>query len=93
MKLYGYAATRSLRALWGLKELDLDFEYISINIPAGEHKNPRFGGWPSTAFRERKYGFRGLLLHRSSSCCAPGCFITNSSLAQSLPGTSLSHAR
>jgi hypothetical protein len=28
MKLYGFGPSRSLRALWGLKELDADFEFI-----------------------------------------------------------------
>jgi glutathione S-transferase len=32
----------SLRALWGLKELDADFEFIPVNLLAGEHKHPDF---------------------------------------------------
>jgi hypothetical protein len=36
MKLYGFGPTRSLRALWGLKELDADFEFIPVNLLAGE---------------------------------------------------------
>ncbi|OXI36386.1 glutathione S-transferase family protein [Burkholderia aenigmatica] len=42
MKLYGFAGTRSQRALWGLKELDADFEFISVNLLQGEHKRPEF---------------------------------------------------
>src|SRR5690348_5403897 len=42
MKLCGFGPTRSLRALWGLKELDADFEFIPVNLLAGEHKNPEF---------------------------------------------------
>jgi glutathione S-transferase len=42
MKLYGFGPTRSLRALWGLKELDADFEYVSVNLAAGEHRRPDF---------------------------------------------------
>ena len=42
MKLYGFGPTRSLRALWGLKELDADFEFIPVNLLAGEHKHPDF---------------------------------------------------
>jgi glutathione S-transferase len=42
MKLYGFAPTRSLRALWGLKELGLQFEFIPVNLPAGEHRHPDF---------------------------------------------------
>ncbi|WP_338640966.1 glutathione S-transferase family protein [Burkholderia pyrrocinia] len=42
MKLYGFAGTRSQRALWGLTELDADFEFVSVNLLAGEHKRPEF---------------------------------------------------
>jgi glutathione S-transferase len=42
MKLYGFGPTRSLRALWGLKELDADFEYVHVNLTAGEQKHPDF---------------------------------------------------
>lgn len=42
MKLYGFGPTRSLRALWGLKELDVDFEFVSVNLLAGENRTPEF---------------------------------------------------
>ncbi|MFX1676966.1 glutathione S-transferase family protein [Paraburkholderia sp. A2WS-5] len=42
MKLYGFGGTRSQRALWGLKEVDADFEFISVNLLEGEHKRPEF---------------------------------------------------
>lgn len=42
MKLYGFGPTRSLRALWGLKELGADFEFEVVNLPAGEHGRPDF---------------------------------------------------
>jgi len=42
MKLYGFGPTRSLRALWGLKELDADFEFVPVNLLAGEHQRPDF---------------------------------------------------
>jgi glutathione S-transferase len=42
MKLYGFGPTRSLRALWGLKELDADFEFIPVDLLAGERKRPDF---------------------------------------------------
>jgi glutathione S-transferase len=42
MKLYGFAGTRSQRALWGLREVDADFEYVSVNLLAGERKQPEF---------------------------------------------------
>ncbi|GEN23920.1 glutathione S-transferase family protein [Halomonas cupida] len=42
MKLYGLGPTRSLRVLWALNELDVDFEFISINLMKGEHLTPEF---------------------------------------------------
>ena len=42
MKLYGFGPTRSLRALWGLKELGVEFEFIPVNLQAGEHRRPEF---------------------------------------------------
>jgi glutathione S-transferase len=42
MKLYGFGPTRSLRALWGLKELGVEFEFIPVDLQAGEHKRPDF---------------------------------------------------
>jgi glutathione S-transferase len=42
MKLYGFGPTRSLRALWGLKELGVDFEVEVVNLLAGEHQRPEF---------------------------------------------------
>lgn len=42
MRLYGFAGTRSQRALWVLNEVDADFEYVSVNLLEGEHKRPEF---------------------------------------------------
>jgi glutathione S-transferase len=42
MKLYGFGPARSLRALWGLKELGLEFEFIPVNLQAGEQRRPEF---------------------------------------------------
>jgi glutathione S-transferase len=42
MKLYGFGPTRSLRALWGLKELNAEFEFVPVNLLAGEHRQPDF---------------------------------------------------
>ena len=42
MTLYGFGPTRSLRAMWGLKELDVDFEFVPVNLLAGEHRRPEF---------------------------------------------------
>lgn len=42
MKLYGFGPTRSLRALWALRELGADFEFIPVNLTAGEAQTPEF---------------------------------------------------
>ena len=42
MKLYGFPPTRSLRTLWALQELDAEFEFVSVNLTAGEHRHPDF---------------------------------------------------
>jgi glutathione S-transferase len=42
MKLYGFGPTRSLRALWGLKELDAPFDFEVVNLVAGEHRQSEF---------------------------------------------------
>jgi glutathione S-transferase len=42
MQLYEFAPTRSIRARWMLQELGVDFEAITINLAAGEHRHPEF---------------------------------------------------
>jgi glutathione S-transferase len=42
MKLYGFGPTLSLRALWCLKELDAEFEFVPVDLLAGVHKRPDF---------------------------------------------------
>jgi glutathione S-transferase len=42
MKLYEFAPTRSIRVRWVLQELGVEFEAISINLQAGEHRTPAF---------------------------------------------------
>jgi glutathione S-transferase len=42
MKLYEFGPTRSLRARWTLQELEVDFESIKINLPAGDNQRPEF---------------------------------------------------
>ena len=42
MKLYEFAFTRSIRARWTLQELGVDFEAITVNLGAGEHRRPEF---------------------------------------------------
>ncbi len=43
MKLYGFPPTRTIRALWILRELDLDFEYVQVDLThrAGVREPPR----------------------------------------------------
>jgi glutathione S-transferase len=42
MKLYGFGPTRTLRALWGLKELGLEFDYVHVDLIGGEAQTPEF---------------------------------------------------
>jgi len=42
MKLYEFAPTRSIRVRWTLQELGVDFEAITVNLAAGEHRRPEF---------------------------------------------------
>jgi glutathione S-transferase len=42
MKLYEFAPTRSIRVRWTLQELGVDFEAVTVNLIAGEHRSPEF---------------------------------------------------
>lgn len=42
MKLYGFPPTRTIRVLWMLQELDVDFEYVQVDPTKGEHRLPEF---------------------------------------------------
>lgn len=42
MKLYGLGPTRSIRALWILNELEIPFEFVSVNLLEAEHQHPEF---------------------------------------------------
>jgi glutathione S-transferase len=42
MQLYEFAPTRSIRARWALQELGVDFEPITVNLAAGEHRRAAF---------------------------------------------------
>jgi len=42
MKLYEFAPTRSIRVRWTLQELGIDFEAITVDMLAGEHRSPAF---------------------------------------------------
>jgi glutathione S-transferase len=44
MKLYGFPPTRSIRVLWMLRELGVDFEFVNVNLVAGENRSPEFLG-------------------------------------------------
>jgi glutathione S-transferase len=42
MKLYEFAPTRSIRVRWTLQELGVDYESVTVNLLAGEHRSPEF---------------------------------------------------
>jgi len=42
MRLYEFAPTRSIRVRWILQELGVDFESVTVNLAAGEHRRPEF---------------------------------------------------
>jgi glutathione S-transferase len=42
MKLYGFPPTRSIRVLWTLRELEVEFEFINVDPSKGEHRRPDF---------------------------------------------------
>jgi glutathione S-transferase len=42
MKLFEFAPTRSIRVRWALQELGVDFEAVTVNLAAGEHRQPAF---------------------------------------------------
>jgi glutathione S-transferase len=40
MKLYGYPPTRSIRVLWTLRELGVEFEFVKVDPGKGELQGP-----------------------------------------------------
>jgi glutathione S-transferase len=42
MKLFEFGPTRSIRVRWTLQELGVDFEAVTVNLVAGEHRSPAF---------------------------------------------------
>jgi len=42
MRLYEFGPTRSIRARWTLQELGVEFEPVTVNLVAGEHRRPEF---------------------------------------------------
>jgi glutathione S-transferase len=42
MKLYGFPPTRSIRVVWTLRELDVEFEFVNVDPGKGELRRPEF---------------------------------------------------
>ena len=42
MKLFEFAPTRSIRVRWTLQELGVEFEAVTVNMLAGEHRSPEY---------------------------------------------------
>jgi len=42
MKLFEFPPTRSIRVRWTLQELGIEFESVTVNMVAGEHRQPEF---------------------------------------------------
>jgi glutathione S-transferase len=42
VKLYEFAPTRSIRARWTLQELGVEFDAVTVNLLAGEHRSAAF---------------------------------------------------
>ena len=42
MKLYGFPPTRSIRVVWMLRELDVEFEFVTVDPTKGELRQPEF---------------------------------------------------
>ena len=42
MQLFEFSPTRSIRVRWTLQELEVDFDATTVNLIAGEHRQPGF---------------------------------------------------
>ena len=42
MKLYGFAPTRTIRAVWALQELGIDYQFVQVDLTQGQHQEPEF---------------------------------------------------
>jgi glutathione S-transferase len=42
MKLYEFGPSRAIRVRWTLQELGVDFDTVTVNLMAGEHRRPEF---------------------------------------------------
>ena len=42
MKIYGFAPTRSIRAIWTLQELGVKFDFVDVNLKKGDNHSAEF---------------------------------------------------
>ncbi len=42
MKIYGFAPTRSIRAIWTLQELGVKFDFVDVNLVKGDNRRAEF---------------------------------------------------
>ncbi len=42
LTLHGFGPTRAARCLWTLRELGLDFDEVTVDLPSGAHRSPEF---------------------------------------------------
>jgi glutathione S-transferase len=42
LKLYGYPPTRSIRVLWALNEMGVEFEFVNVDPAKGDQRSPEF---------------------------------------------------
>ncbi len=42
LTLYGYPRTRSTRVAWMLEELELDYRFVLVDLPAGQHRSAAY---------------------------------------------------
>ncbi|HMJ11108.1 MAG TPA: glutathione S-transferase family protein [Polyangiaceae bacterium] len=42
MKLYGFGPSRSIRVVWMLQELGVEYEFVNVDMTKGEHKTAEF---------------------------------------------------
>lgn len=68
LKLYGGARTRASIPQWYLEELQVPYEYVSLNLQAGEHRQPEYlavnpvGKVPAIVEGDFKLGESGAIL-------------------------------
>lgn len=42
IRIYGYPNTRTTRATWALEEAGADYEFVTVDLSKGEHRQPQF---------------------------------------------------